>query len=114
MRRAAADLLVCLAIQILVLAGIGGAAHSATMASAERYALCGTGGTIAAPDGEVARHCLDCVAAVAEAATRSMMAGPDRELIPAEPARTIRRVEASARSGALRIRAPPARPETEI
>ena len=103
----AADLLVCLVIQILVLTGIGGAAHSGTMATAERYALCGTVGVIDAPDGRDARHCLDCVAAVSESTDGVVIAVPERLGAAAEPAPIVRWVELPARSGALHIRAPP-------
>ncbi len=114
MRRTAVDLLVCLVIQILVLTGIGGAAHSGTMATAQSYALCGTGGVIDAPDGRDARHCLDCVAAVAGVEAGTVMAVPERCGVAAEPAPMTRRVDLAERAGALRIRAPPASSETDI
>jgi len=114
MRRTVVDLLVCLVIQILVLTGIGGAAHSGTMATAQSYALCGTGGVIDAPGGRDARHCLDCVAAVSGVEAGTVMAVPETARMTSEPARRVRRVEMTARAGALRIRAPPASSETDI
>jgi len=114
MRRTVVDLLVCLVIQILVLTGIGGAAHSGTMATAQSFALCGTGGVIDAPDGRDARHCLDCVAAVAAVEAGNVMAVPECCGAAAEPAPMTRRVDLAERAGALRIRAPPASSETDI
>ena len=107
MRRTAADLLVCLMIQILVLTGVGGAAHAGAMAAAERYALCGTDGRIDGPDGQGALHCLDCVVAVAQIATGGSAICPDRLQTAADTAAFVERVGRESRSDALRIRAPP-------
>ena len=107
MRRTTADLLVCLLIQILVLTGIGGAAHSGAMAAAERYALCGTGGAIDAPDGQGELHCLDCVGAVAEIAAGEPSICPDRLQVASNDVEFVRQVAKDSRAGALHIRAPP-------
>ncbi len=114
MKRAAVDLLVCLVIQILVLTGIGGAAHSATMAAARSYALCGAGGAVESPDGPGDRHCMDCAAMLVGVETGAATVMPEPPWIAREPAAIIGRVAWDLRPGARRIRAPPMWRDGEI
>jgi hypothetical protein len=114
MMRAVTDLLVCLVIQILVVTGIGGAAHSGTMAAERGYALCGTGGPVEAPDAAKDRHCLDCVVGVAGLCTPAAQADASRIEVAADTPPDLVRIASEPRPGARRIRAPPASSEADF